>query len=108
MGAVKRGFELREPTCRESFTPRGHERRNTVPSDRTGRTIRLLTAGCDTLYWSARADVTDALLRLNAAKAKAIASGIPEPWTTSNGLSLEVLLSAFTELTHLDRSRSPN
>lgn len=53
--------------------------------------IRLLAAGCDTLYWSARVDVTDAVLRLGATKEQAIAAGAPQPWDAPSGFAFVVL-----------------
>lgn len=52
--------------------------------------MRLLAAGPDTLYWSARADVSEAVAALTERKHEAAASGDPLPWREVRGLALAV------------------
>ncbi len=52
---------------------------------------RLLSAGCDTLYWSAKGTLGDAFDALRAQREAANAAGDTIPWATIHGFSLSVL-----------------
>lgn len=52
---------------------------------------RLLSAGCDTLHWSAKGSIGDAFDALRAQREAASAAGDTIPWATIQGFSLSVL-----------------
>lgn len=65
----------------------GHASSNRVPSERSSE-VRQLSAGIDTLYWSARAEISPAVIaRLRAARESA-SGGDGEPWGEVDGHAL--------------------
>jgi hypothetical protein len=53
--------------------------------------LRLLSAGCDTLYWSGKSTLGEAFDALRAQREAANAAGDSLPWATIHGFSLSVL-----------------
>ena len=66
----------------------GFAPRNAEPSTPT---TRLLSAGCDTLYWSARGSPGEAFDALRAKRDAANVAGASLPWATVDGFSLSIL-----------------
>ena len=70
-------------STRGGFAPRNAEPSSPKP--------RLLSAGCDTLYWSAKGTLGEAFDALRAQREAANAAGDTLPWATIQGFSLSVL-----------------
>lgn len=70
-------------STRGGFAPRNAEPSSPRP--------RLLSAGCDTLYWSAKGTLGEAFDALRAEREAANAADDTLPWATIQGFSLSVL-----------------
>jgi hypothetical protein len=68
----------------------GHAPSNRVPSGRSSE-VRQLSAGIDTLYWSAKSEIPPTVLTaLKAARESASRSGCAQLWATVDGYGLAI------------------
>ncbi len=85
-----RGSSRLRPTTRLQIGDSGgHEPSSRVPYGQDASFV-VLNSGVDSLYWSARGDVSATLVDLEAYQVEARERGEPQPWRQVDGYSLSV------------------